>query len=647
MALTDLELLRVTDSIRRVENIFGAGAGTLLNPKLKGDDPVPSISNLRVVSTEQTFGSTLATLVWDEPLNANIIGYRVWATNILKANQAPTLLGEFEHSPARVLCTSDVDTKAIVRVQPVLSNGVAAKLDNCLSVVVSVTLATVSIPDGSITVDKLAPGAIELSKYAAGQRPLQIVLGPANPTLPDAAYPIGSVILNLTDGEMYRNVDDTAWSKAVDGANLLANSVTAAKADIASFQAAILSAGSINASMLNIYNVLLAGLTLTNNSPAAGRVSWSACTVYYQGTAYNIASGNTPSSAEKFITWTVGDTSFVAASTFTPGPNVFLIATNVSGSGDTAWNKIARSSITGDLVDVPALQSAILTAGSINTSMLNLYNVLVVGLTLTDNSPAAGRVAWSACTVYHQGVGYSISSGSTASSAEKQIYWTLGNSTFTSAATYIPAPNIFPIATNTDGIADTSWNKGGNARSSVQRSNVSFGLLEGFQLQPTAFLTLTDPEIPFASGAPASLAFNLLTVNQPGVLLNCRIQTTDPYVSNPGAISLPIGVVLGLYLRYTIDGAPSQLIRLGTWSVPSSASYGPIPLDDDIQTFAGVLEGDGSAANDILITSNLGLTFTESCVVDVVLTSTGASSNPPHRKLYGETKFRMAYALKV
>jgi hypothetical protein len=407
----------------------------------------------------------------------------------------------------------------------------------------------------------------------------------------------------------------------------------------------------LESTVLSLRIIIVDGMTLSNNNPSAGSIAWSSCQVFYAGTSYNISAGNT---SHKFVYWDVGDSSFSTTDTFVPQTGRYQIATNTSGVADEAWSKIAAGAVVdANILSVQAAKiNGQLVAGQIATAAIdatkvNLKTLILTGLVLTDNSPAAGRVAWSACTVFFNGSSYSVASGDTSSASHKFITWTVGASVFSSAEIYTPSDSVFLIATNTGGTSSEVWNKGGTGLSALVKSNMSFGLLEGFQLQPTAFLTLTDPEIPFASGAPASLAFNLLTVNQPGVLLNCRIQTTDPYVSNPGAISLPIGAVLNLYLRYTIDGAPSQLIRLGTWSVPSSASYGPIPLDDDIQTFAGVLEGDGSAANDILITSNLGLTFTESCVVDVLLATNNASINAPHRKLYGETKFRIAYALKV
>ena len=103
-------------------------------------------------------------------------------------------------------------------------------------------------------------------------------------------------------------------------------------------------AGAIDATKVNIRDVIVENMTLTNNSPSSGNVAWSSCTVYYAGTAYTIASGNT-TSGHKLIYWTVGNTSFSEADTFAPAANVFLIATNTSGTADVAWNKLASRGI--------------------------------------------------------------------------------------------------------------------------------------------------------------------------------------------------------------------------------------------------------------------------------------------------------------
>lgn len=47
------------------------------------------------------------------------------------------------------------------------------------------------------------------------------------PTLPNALYPAGSVILNTLDMKLYRNTDGSTWVKTVDPADLVAGTITA------------------------------------------------------------------------------------------------------------------------------------------------------------------------------------------------------------------------------------------------------------------------------------------------------------------------------------------------------------------------------------------------------------------------------------
>lgn len=116
-----------------------------------------------------------------------------------------------------------------------------------------------------------------------------------------------------------------------------------------------------------------------------------------------------------------------------------------------------------------------LITGTVEASAFNISQPVVVDLTLTNNSPTAGKVAWSACTVVYQGVKYSITGNNT---IESLIWWVTGASTFTAGASFTPASNIFLIATNTGGTADTAWNKVANQ--GVQRENFMGAFLEGF-----------------------------------------------------------------------------------------------------------------------------------------------------------------------
>lgn len=122
----------------------------------------------------------------------------------------------------------------------------------------------------------------------------------------------------------------------------------------------------IQGTTLVIKQVLISDLTLTDNSPGGGSVAWSACTVRFNGTNYSVTGGNT---ANKFVYWDVGDGTFTAGNSFTPQVDRFLIATNVSGTADEAWNKLGNRGIQGAHV----LQEAI------STEHLNATEIKVGG----------------------------------------------------------------------------------------------------------------------------------------------------------------------------------------------------------------------------------------------------------------------------
>ncbi len=161
-------------------------------------------------------------------------------------------------------------------------------------------------------------------------------------------------------------------------------------------------------------SLFITNLTLTNNSPSAGDISWSACQVFYNGNEYNISSGST---ADQFVAWTVGNSSFTGLTNnqWQAAINIFLIATNTVGVADTAWNKIASAGVTHDMINMPRTLS-----GSNGTLQMD-------GITWTDNSPIAGSVAWSTGHITYQGQTYTVTSGNTGSNAV--VYWQLASPT--------------------------------------------------------------------------------------------------------------------------------------------------------------------------------------------------------------------------
>ena len=112
---------------------------------------------------------------------------------------------------------------------------------------------------------------------------------------------------------------------------------------------------------------IISGDTWTDNSPSAGRVAWNAHTLYYNGVAYAITASDTDL---KYIYWT-GGTTYTASNTnpvLTDGQ--FVIATNISGLHDLAWNAIANQVIGSAYIQNLAVQAAHIEDATISTAKI-------------------------------------------------------------------------------------------------------------------------------------------------------------------------------------------------------------------------------------------------------------------------------------
>jgi len=281
------------------------------------------------------------------------------------------------------------------------------------------------ILDGAVTDTKLASGAVTLTKFASGIRPVQIVN--SLPSLPDPDYPQGAVVFLTTENKLYRStgnewtaavptldlvgqitetqisdeavttpklaanavVADKIAANAVTSDKIAANAVTAGKIAAGAVStdelaagavtADKIQAGAVTASKLAVAQIFIDGLTFTDNSPSSGYVSWSACTVYYQGTAYSISSGNTN---KKYIYWNVGDTTFTASDTKPAwAENRFIIAINENGVHTTVWNAtlIHGGSIITGTITAQEIKSRSITADRIATNTITSNEVLNIG----------------------------------------------------------------------------------------------------------------------------------------------------------------------------------------------------------------------------------------------------------------------------
>ena len=70
----------------------------------------------------------------------------------------------------------------------------------------------------------------------------------------------------------------------------------------------------------------------------------------------------------------------------------------------------------------------------VTSEMLSLAHPILDGFTITDNSPAAGSIAWADCNVMYKGTKHTITNGNT---SDKYLYWTMATTpaTFKTSAT--------------------------------------------------------------------------------------------------------------------------------------------------------------------------------------------------------------------
>lgn len=104
------------------------------------------------------------------------------------------------------------------------------------------------IADDSVDSDQIVDGALTSIKFATGIVPPEVVT--SLPTLPDTDYPQGKIVFLTTDQKLYRNTTGSAWSKATDGADITANSITAGQIAAAAIGVSELAADAVTATAI-------------------------------------------------------------------------------------------------------------------------------------------------------------------------------------------------------------------------------------------------------------------------------------------------------------------------------------------------------------------------------------------------------------
>lgn len=147
-------------------------------------------------------------------------------------------------------------------------------------------------------------------------------------------------------------------------------------ADIATF--------AVDATKIDSNTIALKGDVWNDNSPSSGRISWNAHSVIYGGVEYAISAGDTNL---KYLYWTYPNTTYTATNTnptaSTLGDKGFVIATNINGAHDLAWNALANAIIGSAWIEDLAVTNAKIndlsadkiTAGTIDSDIITLGEV--------------------------------------------------------------------------------------------------------------------------------------------------------------------------------------------------------------------------------------------------------------------------------
>uniref|UniRef100_A0A6M3IVS2 Putative tail protein n=1 Tax=viral metagenome TaxID=1070528 RepID=A0A6M3IVS2_9ZZZZ len=107
----------------------------------------------------------------------------------------------------------------------------------------------------------------------------------------------------------------------------------------------------------------------SDDSPGAGSVAWNEHTIYYAGVGYTIAAGDTD---KKYIYWESLNSNYTASDTNPVlGDGEFIIAVNINGAHDLAWNAIANQVIGSAYIQDLAVVTAKINDLAVTSAKIN------------------------------------------------------------------------------------------------------------------------------------------------------------------------------------------------------------------------------------------------------------------------------------
>ena len=319
---------------------------------------------------------------------------------------------------------------------------------------------------------------------------------------------------------------------SITATNMAAHTITANEIAAGTITATEIAAGTITANKIKTFNFQLTAGAFANNTPTAGKLSWTGCKVVYDGVEYSIADDDCLAT-DKHIYWRLAAPTVFSASATLPalGNDDFIVVFNSSGTALYVWNStiingnrittgsitatnMAANTITANEIAAGTITSVEIMAGSISANRLHTYNFMMTEGAFTNDDPAAGRISWANAKVVYDGVEYAITDGS-CDSGDKHIYWVYGATTFSHSAN-LPAlaNNDFLVAFNDTGTALYVWNStivNGNriTTGSITATNIAANTLTANEI---AAGTITADRINSNSFAFSAITF---TANSP------------------------------------------------------------------------------------------------------------------------------------
>lgn len=338
------------------------------------------------VITATKFTSTIKPIeiVASLPTTGNVQGRTVFLTTDNKLYRYSTATGSYTAAVATVDLTGTISgaqiaDAAVSSAKLVDASVVTAKLADA-------AISVAKIQDNAVTASKILDTSITLSKFATNLAPVENVSA-----LPSSGNFQGRVVLLTTDGKIYR-YNSGAWTKAVDGADLVANSVTANSIAAATITANQIAAGTITgtqiaANSISTNRLLVSDLTNNAENPnfQQGNVGWGGANIVSDSTnAYN--GGTWVGRIETSSVSVLRNNMFMAV---TPGDELYGYA-NVKTNG-------AVTSVWARITFVNSANAEIANPTSATFTNLAAYTVLPVIATVPANAVGARIEIVGAC----------------------------------------------------------------------------------------------------------------------------------------------------------------------------------------------------------------------------------------------------------